>query len=310
MMNKLLIVTLLLLSGCYKVPSQIQPQLNHTISDSELKRRPSAFPPLSESELEKDWGKEFLIAQSFAKEMDFYRAISTYKRAEILLGKKNDERKNQITYNIIFCYYLAKKYSDVISTFEASDLLHIDSSFYAFDDLLTLLYECYLKEKEPQKANRILKLIDKSDPKRAQKLSLQTAILNAQISKLQKQTFSPQVRQAIDCYCLNVKSPTTAKYLNAFIPGAGYLYLGQRKSAMTAFLLNGLFIAATVRFFQKGYIAAGLVTLSFETGWYFGGIYGVQEETKLYNERLYERLFGPILTNEKLYPIFTLKHTF
>ena len=100
------------------------------------------------------------------------------------------------------------------------------------------------------------------------------------------------------------------KTLNAFLPGAGYLYVGQKQSAMTAFLLNGLFIAAAVHFFNHKQYAAGAITLSFETGWYFGGIYGAGESAKLYNERVYERHAYSVLNQEKLFPLLMLRYGF
>ena len=63
------------------------------------------------------------------------------------------------------------------------------------------------------------------------------------------------------------KSISKAQLLNTFIPGAGYLYVNQKQSAVTAFFLNALFIAATYHFFHKGHTAAGIITLSFESGW-------------------------------------------
>ena len=94
------------------------------------------------------------------------------------------------------------------------------------------------------------------------------------------------------------------------LPGAGYLYVGQKQSAVTAFLLNGLFIAAAVHFFCKWEIAAGVITTSFEAGWYFGGIYGAGESAKLYNERVYEDLAYPALNRNGLFPVLMLQYGF
>ncbi|MGH2611943.1 MAG: tetratricopeptide repeat protein, partial [Rhabdochlamydiaceae bacterium] len=102
----------------------------------------------------------------------------------------------------------------------------------------------------------------------------------------------------------------TAQLLNSFVPGAGYFYLGQTQSGITALLLNGLFIWASVYFFQHGNIAAGTIFTSVEAGWYFGGIYGAGQEAKLYNERLYERQATPIMNENRYFPILMLKYGF
>lgn len=308
-MTKVLLLSLFLI-GCYRVPAKIEPQMNYSITNSELKNKTSAFDPLSKEELNQPWAKEMIIAQAFSKECDLYRAVSTYKRAEILIDKDQEDRLRQIEYSIVLCYFLAQKYNDAITTFETSELLHVDKSFPAFCDLLTLLYESYLKTEDHEKATRILELIQKSDSKRENNLALYTAIQDANIPLLSNRDASPVIKNSLDYYCTNKKSPATAGALNAILPGAGFLYLGQKRSALTALLLNGLFIGATYQFFHKDYVAAGLITLSFECGWYFGGIYGAQEEAKLYNERLYEGLFCSVLNQNKLFPIFMIKHTF
>ncbi len=98
--------------------------------------------------------------------------------------------------------------------------------------------------------------------------------------------------------------------LNALIPGAGYLYIGQKKSALTAFLLNGLFIAAAYQFFHHRHVAAGIITTGFEAGWYFGGIYGAGEEAKYYNERLFEKNAATVLNDYKLFPALMMQYAF
>ena len=86
--------------------------------------------------------------------------------------------------------------------------------------------------------------------------------------------------------------------------------MDQRLTPATAFLLNGLFIAAAYQFFHRGHIVAGIITTSFEAGWYFGGIYGAGEEAKYYNERIYECNAAQILHQHSLFPVLMLRHAF
>ena len=101
-----------------------------------------------------------------------------------------------------------------------------------------------------------------------------------------------------------------AQTLNAIIPGAGYLYLGQTQSAFTSFALNGLFLATAGYFVHEHNYAAALITLSFESGWYLGGIAGAKDAAKLYNERLYETHAHHHMRDQKLFPILMLNHGF
>ena len=109
-------------------------------------------------------------------------------------------------------------------------------------------------------------------PEMAQKLALSKILLKGDIPALQAEAPThPDIHNLLNQYEFERKSTTTAQLLNAFVPGAGYLYVGQTQSAITAFLLNGVFIWASCYFFQHGNTAAGIIFTSVETGWYFGG---------------------------------------
>ncbi len=307
-----IILFILLLSSCYRVPDKIQPKLNTSVEESYIHHLKSPFLPLSDEEKVADWGKEMHIAFSFAKDFDFYRAISTFKRAEILIGLENP-RRLEIAYYITYCYYLGKKYQEAIYYFERTDLHHVDRSFQAYHDLLLILYECYLELGEVDKADKIHELIAISYKDTSEKISLYRDLMAGNVAEVRSfskaDNFSyldPMLQDYERCK----KSVGRAQILNAAIPGAGYLYVGLKKTALTAFLLNSLFIFASYEFFHHGYIAAGMITSSFEMGWYFGGIYGAGEAAKFYNERMFENLAPPIMNNEKVFPILQLNYSF
>ncbi|HSX26931.1 MAG TPA: hypothetical protein VLE89_08010, partial [Chlamydiales bacterium] len=305
-MNKALCIILVILmaSSCYRVPDRIDPRVSYQLQDQHFEGLKSAFPPLGPDEKLSDWGKEMMIAHAFADQLDLYRAVSTYKRAQILIPPHETRRKLEIQYDILLCYYLGKKYDEVIDAFEKSDLATVDKSFPAYHDLLLILYECYREMDNPEKQQRIAELIDQSFPVTGEKLKLSQSIREGDLYQLQcfatEFHHPPYLDNLLSCYYAQKKSVGSAQLLNAFIPGAGYLYIGQRTSAFTAFLLNGLFIAAAYEFFHHGHVAAGIITTFFESGWYFGGIYGAGEEAKYYNERLYERNASHVLNEHKL----------
>jgi hypothetical protein len=311
MMNRLGFCLLLILSSCFRVGNELEPQINYAVQDRYIKSLPSAFPPLSDSELSQDWGREDKVALGFAREFDLYQAISTFKRASYLLPPGNTERLLQIEYDIFFCYYLGAKYPEVAYTFEAGPLRATDPSFKPFHDLLVILYDSYIKQRQLDKADKILNYMATEYPSTAHKLSHTKVLLEGDIPALEKLApSSPQIKSLLDQYELEKKSTRTAQMLNVFLPGAGYLYVGQKQSALTAAFLNGLFIWASVYFFQHGNTAAGIIFASFEAGWYFGGIYGAGQETKYYNERLYERVSTPMMNENRYFPILMLNYGF
>lgn len=111
-------------------------------------------------------------------------------------------------------------------------------------------------------------------------------------------------------YLQSRKSPLLAGALNAFLPGAGYLYLGQHQSAFTSLCLNALFTASSAYFFKNHNLPAGILFASFEAGWYFGGILGAKENATYYNEHVYRNHAHWQMRDHKLFPVLMLKHGF
>lgn len=310
-----LILGALLASGsCRRVPDQIEPTISYAVQDRYIKSLPSPFPPLSSEEIAQDWGKEYLIGMAFAHQIELYQAITAFKRAEILLPTAEKARRLEVQYEILLCYYMGRKYADAIDTFNNSDLKRIETTFPACNDLLTILYDCYLQEGDEAQAERTLQIIYQLNPEEAPQLALSTSLVHADFPVIRQ--FAEQMPETsyldtfLSDYQQQKKSVAQAQLFNTFIPGTGYLYLGQTQSAITAFLLNGLFIAAAANFFIHDHLAAGIICTSFELGWYFGGIFGAGLEAKYYNERLYERLATPMMNQHRLFPILMLNYAF
>ena len=259
---------------------------------------------------------------------------------------------------MINCYYLGKKYFDVIDSFENSILASTDRTFIGFHDLLIILVDSYLQSDNAERAQWLLHTMKKFYPLEAKKLEITSAITNANFldmlalantTETQKEidtliakapssdilmisdaeTFAQhlenekelsQLTEFLECqtatqeilttFTKSCKSPSLAGFLNAVVPGLGYLYIGQKQSALTAFCLNSLFISTAGYFFYKGNIPAAVITLSFETGWYFGGILGAKEGATLYNERLFETKAHYEMRDHNLFPILMLRHGF
>lgn len=302
------------LCGCRSNQESIEPQIRQVVQDSYIKKLPSAFSPLTPEELSQGWSKEYLIGLGFAKKLDLYQAMTAFKRAEILLGDLSASRKKEIEYDIILCYYLGGKYNEVTYNFENSSLMHAGKDFPAFHDLLIIMYDAYEETGQPKKAEGIAQLISYYYPQTEEKLEVSSVLINGDIPRARElSAYYPSnvpLHHVLKEYDLKKKSTGKAQLFNALMPGAGYLYLGQKQSAFTAFMLNALFIAATYEFLHRGYNAAGIIFGTFEVGWYVGGIYGARQEARLYNERVYERIAMPVLYQEKLFPVLMIQYAF
>ncbi len=306
-----LLLSLVMLTSCFRVGDELEPQINYGVQESHFQKLPSPFPPLSDHEVGQEWGKEDKIALGFARELDLYQAITTFKRASFLLPPSHTERLLQINYDILLCYYLGGKYREAIHTFDTGPLRSTTPSFTPFHDQLVILYDSYMKQYEPDHADKILTYLSTIYPDTAHRLVYSKMLLQGDIAALKQiAPLEPNIESLLSQYFSEKKSTQKAQLLNALLPGAGYLYVGQKQSALTAFLLNGLFIWASVYFFQHGNTAAGVIFTSLETGWYFGGIYGAGQEAKFYNERLYERLATPMMNEKGYFPILMLKYGF
>lgn len=310
----LLFVLCFVQTGCTPVCTKIDPTISCTFSPSSITTLPSAFPPLSIDEQKEDWGKELLIGESFSREWDLYRAIGSFKRALILLPNSLSSRQKQIEYNILFAYYLGNKNEEVIKFFENSSLSQASSDFPAFDQLLLIVYDAYLQINKEEEANCVLQAIQKFSPETEQDLTLYQSIKKGDPEKAvclaENHREKERIITDLAFYEQFAKSPQKARFLNAVLPGAGYYYVGQKKSAMTSFIINALFTIASYQFFHHGYPAAGLITASLEMGWYLGGINGAGIEANTYNTRLFESVGKKILSDHQCFPLLMFHTSF
>ncbi len=102
---------------------------------------------------------------------------------------------------------------------------------------------------------------------------------------------------------MNYKSPTTAKRLSTFIPGAGQMYAGHVGDGINAFLLNGANIYFIIyKLLKEEYGNAYLIYFFLFRRYYFGNIYYARKEAMEYNRRLNEQaadsLFNLLKTME------------
>jgi tetratricopeptide (TPR) repeat protein len=84
---------------------------------------------------------------------------------------------------------------------------------------------------------------------------------------------------------LPYKSPAFAGTA-ALIPGLGHVYVSRYRDAAVAFLLNGLFIWATVEAFNEDHYTLGGILALVEAGWYAGNIYSAVNCAHKHNRKL------------------------
>lgn len=308
-LNRGLITALLVtLSSCATNNVKFEPEIVYYPTSRVVDSLPSAFAPLSEDEKQTEWGKELYLGLRFAKEFDLYRAITCYKRALFIAPKT---RVFEIEYHLLEAYYLGRKYQDAIDVFESGTLGQIELDSPGFNELLIMIYDSYRKDDQREKAARIFNLIQSKTTETASDLEEYTAIETGDFCTLNKlQETDPDLASFLCDYSLLAKSPEKARFLNAVLPGAGYYYVGQTKTAITAFIVNALFIYAAYEFFDRGYVAAGIITTSFEMGWYFGGINGAGLAANEINEGIYSTRGKEFLIQKRHFPVLMFSYAF
>lgn len=312
--NKILAAALclLVLTCCHPKSQHFEPNISYFPGQRCIQNLPSAFPPVEN--IREEWSKEQFLGNHLAKDLDLYRAITCYKRALILMPRNNLDQRLQTEYTLAYCYYMGRRYGEFLETVEFGPLMNVPESFPPFRDLCVMLFDAYNETDQKEKACQIQKLVSTFDPKTAANLNLYSHLKSGDLSGalplIHASPLSDQLLPYLNTYCCAKKSITKAQLLNAILPGAGYYYVGQKKSAITSFVLNALFIAATVQFAEKGYIPAAIITGSFELGWYVGGINGAGLAAKEYNERLYEYQVKEMMINHRLFPALMLQTAF
>lgn len=305
---------LFLLLGCQTNCSKMEPTIICPVQIERFSEMPSSFAELSNEEREQEWGKELVLGYAFAKEWDLYRAITCYKRALILLPECDIDRRLQLEYSLIQCYYLGNKYQEALTLFERSELSQAQASFPAFKNLLLIIYDCYLSTDQDEKASCVLNAIQLYSDETFTDLELYEALKKGEVDQarclVENHCHLESLQKDFAFYDQFAKSPRKARVLNAILPGAGYYYVGEKKSAVTSFIINTLFTAAAYQFFHRGYVAAGAITTSLELGWYLGGINGAGIEAQQFNTRLFEGVSRRMLLKNDGFPVLMFETSF
>jgi outer membrane protein assembly factor BamD (BamD/ComL family) len=239
------------------------------------------------------------IADTLMEEGEFYRAITEYKRFAILFPESAS--LDYALFKTGVAYYkgeeyeaaarsffvLEGKYKDSVHSSEASFLRglalwrlnRLTDAASAFERVAA---EYFQSEYVPVAlVARALLALDVDDVDQAMS-SLQRLI--------DEYPDHPRAEMAMEAFQLlpeyrdlPQKSKALAAVMSAILPGSGYIYAGNYGDGLTAFFLNGLFIAgAAVGISEANYALGGLVGV-IGLPFYFGNIYGSANAVKKAN---------------------------
>ncbi|MCC6722006.1 MAG: hypothetical protein IT243_07365 [Bacteroidia bacterium] len=187
-----------------------------------------------------DWDSKFLLMKSYRKNKNYYSAINTYRKSNLLIPpKKLNNFKNEY-FKSLFHYDINKILSDSFN--------EKDTNFYYFKMPAVLLTDKW-------KNFDNIYITDST---------LKESIYNNYFSSYK------------EIKSINYKKPFLAAISSAIVPGTGKIYTGYYKDGIMAFLFTGLSAYQAYRGYKSKGIKSGifLVYSGITAGFYLGNIYG------------------------------------
>ncbi len=238
--------------------------------------------------------KEFV--ESLYDEKDYFRAITEAKRYLFMFptgGYKEDmlmliadsyreggdEKQALIEYKKILENFYETSYA--IEVLHKIGRLHADNRQYilAFKYFEEIQKHPFATSFEKDKASKWLVMLSLLIGETADET-------NERVRKYRLEDNMDIEALVTDYEKLNIKSPKLAGFLSGVLPGAGQLYVGRKRDALTALILNGLFIWGATEAFNDDKVGIGVLLTVFEIGWYSGNIHTAVSGAHKHNRKL------------------------
>jgi tetratricopeptide (TPR) repeat protein len=246
-----------------------------------------------------DADAQFAFAHGFMDKGDYGRAITEFERFVYFFP--NDRRVSLARQLIGLCYLDDGKYQEARRVF--AKIYRADPESSSAKKALFLTGESYYKEGVYDKAQDFYGEVLKRYPSfslrnkalyrlgwtRMQENRWREASEDFKLVENGSPLFEKARRLSVESLKgeeLPYKDPTTAGVMAAVLPGLGHAYVSRYKDAVIAFLLNGLFIWATVEAFNQDHNVLGGILAFFEVGWYSGNIYSAVNVTHKWNRKV------------------------
>jgi putative component of membrane protein insertase Oxa1/YidC/SpoIIIJ protein YidD len=234
----------------------------------------------------------------------YEQAILEIKRTEF-----NYPFNKEVFTNELICLKALNEYEKAIYAYETQ----CPTVFKNDPEIVYQLATVYYKLDNIDKANQIVSaglLAPQNDNQRARFYALQGLFFatkydwvsaKASFVKLRGLPYRADVKESNIALVekakfIHYKSPSKASLLS-LIPGLGYAYTGHTQTAISSFLLNGVFAYATYNSLKnKNYGLASLTGL-FSVSFYIANIYGSAQSAKRHNEQKRKAVINNLFYN-------------
>jgi len=239
------------------------------------------------------------MADVFMEEGEYYRAITEYKKFLILFPDSG--KADYALFKTGIAYYRGEEYEPSVKSFSALREKYKTSPYLPEASYFEGL--SYWKIKDREKSKTTFDTLSKVFPRSefaplalvaGSLLALEEENITASRNRLEwltdrypEYSGSKTAKEAmtlIDQYPrLPQKSGTLAAAMSAVLPGSGYIYADHVGDGITAFIINGLFIAGTITaIYAENYAVAAIVG-GVGVPFYVGNIYGSANAAKKWN---------------------------
>ena len=246
-----------------------------------------------------DNDEQFDFAKSYMDKGEYGRAINEFERFIYFFPK--DRRVSQARHLIGVCYLKGGRYKDARKVFLRTVGDHPDGPFAG--KALFLVGESYYEQGASDEAvyyfGQVLERYPSRQLENAARYRLGWTRMqeskwreaSEDFKKVKKGSLLYDSAKSLSAQSLKgellpYKDPVYAGIMAGIIPGLGHAYVSRYKDAIVAFLLNGLFIWATIESFNQGHNVLGGILAFFEVGWYAGNIYSAVNVTHKWNRKV------------------------
>jgi tetratricopeptide (TPR) repeat protein len=239
------------------------------------------------------------IADAFMEEGEYYRAVTEYKKFLILFP--DSAKADYAAFEIGMAYFKGEEYGAAARSFLAVREKYPESGYAIPAGYLEGSSQWKLKNYD--RARAALETLAEQHPESEYAPRSLVVICLAALDENKAEVSRQALKRFLDRYAghrgaenvsealtlldlyqqLPEKSPVLAGVMSAILPGSGYIYAEHYGDGITAFLINGLFIAGTVTsIHQENYAVAGIVG-GVGVPFYLGNIYGSANAVKKWN---------------------------
>ena len=247
------------------------------------------------------------LANHFFRQGEYFRAITEYKRFIYHFSKS--PRAEEAHFKIGKAFFLGGRYEDAVSSLKMTIQLFPEGA-HRFKARY-LMGRCWIDLGKLKEARRAFLDVVLSAPTRKLRAMARSWLAQSYIKEerweeaievLEGTHPESPFRKEAERYASALKgmerlpqrSPETAAFLAAMMPGAGHLYSDRPKDALVSFLLNATFAAGAIEAFHKDQKVLGGILALIEIGLYAGNIFSAVSSAHKFNREQKKRYLDRI----------------